>query len=70
MDSGFATPALDITVTSKDGKRTEKALFSKQGADYVARREGETSLYQVDGKTIQDLETAAAAVKPTAAAKK
>jgi len=70
VDSGFATPALDITVTSKDGKRTEKALFSKQGADYVARREGETSLYQVDGKTIQDLETAAAAVKPTAAAKK
>jgi hypothetical protein len=70
VDSGFATPALDVTVTSKDGKRTDKASFSKQGADYVARRENETSLYQVDGKTIQDLEAAAAAVKPTAAAKK
>ena len=70
VDSGFVTPALDVTVTSKDGKRTDKASFSKQGADYVARRENETSLYQVDGKTIQDLEAAAAAVKPTAAAKK
>ena len=70
VDSGFTAPALDITVTSKDGKRTEKASFSKQGADYVARREGENSLYQVDGKTVQDLEAAAAAVKPTAAAKK
>jgi len=70
VDSGFATPALDVTVTSKDGKRTEKASFSKQGADYVAKRENEASLYQVDGKTIQDLETAAAAVKTTAAAKK
>jgi len=70
VDSGFVTPALDITVTSKDSKRTEKASFSKQGADYIARRDGETSLYQVDGKTIQDLEAAAAVVKPAAAAKK
>jgi len=70
VDSGFGASALDISVTSKDGKRTEKASFSKQGADYIARREGETSLFQLDGRTIQDLETAAAAVKPTAAAKK
>ena len=70
VDTGFTTPALDINVTSKDGKRTEKVTFSKQGADYVAKRENETSLYQVDGKTIQDLQTAAAAVKPAVAAKK
>jgi hypothetical protein len=70
VDSGFATPGIDIRVISKDNKRTEKALFSKQGADYVAKRDNETTLYQVDGKTVEELETAAGAVKPQAAAKK
>ena len=69
VDSGFTAPSIDITVVSKDNKRTEKALFSKQGADYVAKRENEASLYQVDGKTVEELETAAGAVKPLAAAK-
>jgi len=70
VDSGFAAPSIDITVISKDNKRTEKALFSKQGADYVARRENEASLYQVDGKTVQELEAAAGAARPLAAPKK
>jgi len=70
VDSGFAAPALDISVTSKDNKRAEKALFSKQDGDYIAKRENEASLYQVDGKSVQDVESAAAAVKPASAAKK
>jgi hypothetical protein len=70
VDSGFGAPSIEITVVSKDNKRTEKALFSKQGADYVARRDNETALYQVDGKTVAELETAAGAVKPQAPAKK
>jgi hypothetical protein len=70
VDSGFATPSIDVTVISKDNKRTEKAVFSKQGSDYVAKRENETTLYQVDGNTVQELEAAAGAVKPLAAAKK
>jgi hypothetical protein len=70
VDSGFAAPSLDITVVSKDNKRTEKALFAKQGADYVARRDNETTLYQVDAKTVEELEAAAGAVKPLVPAKK
>jgi hypothetical protein len=70
VDSGFTTPSIEITVVSKDNKRTEKVAFSKQGDGYVARRENENSLYQVDGKAVQELENAAASVKPLATAKK
>jgi hypothetical protein len=69
VDSGFNTPSIDITVVSKDSKRTEKVLFSKQANGYIAKRENESSLYQLDGKTVQDLETAAGTVKPVAAKK-
>lgn len=70
VDSGFAAPTADIAVISKDGKRFEKALLSRQGADYIAKRNSEATLYQVDGKSIQELETAAVTVKPLAATKK
>jgi hypothetical protein len=70
VDSGFAAPTADIAVISKDGKRFEKALLSRQGADYIAKRNSEATLYQVDGKSVQELETAAVAVKPLAATKK
>ena len=52
VDSGFAGPTVELTVTSNDGKRVEKVVLSKQGSDYVAKRETEPALYQVDGKTV------------------
>jgi hypothetical protein len=67
VDSGFATPGIDLTVTSSDGKRTEKVLIAKTGDHYVAKREGEPSLYQLDSKSIEDLQKAAADVKVAAA---
>ena len=60
-------PSIDITVTSNDGKRVEKVLISKEGADYIAKRENEPSLYGLDAKTVDELSKAASDVKPAAA---
>jgi len=63
VDTGFGTPAIDVTVTSNDGKRVEKVLISKQGNDYIAKRENEPSQYSLDAKTVDDLTKAASDVK-------
>jgi len=64
VDAGFSAPALELTVTSNDGKRTEKVLISKSGENYVAKRENEPSLYQLDAKAVGDLQKSAEDVKP------
>lgn len=65
IDSGAAgTQTMDIAVTWNDGKRSEKLLISKQGYDYIAKRDNEPSLYGVDTKAVDDLSKAAADVKP------
>jgi hypothetical protein len=61
--TAVAAPSIDLTVTSNDGKRVEKVLISKQGSDYVAKRENEPSLYGLDAKTVDDLSKAASDVK-------
>ncbi len=66
VDSGFTTPAIDATVTSGDGKKVEKVLLAKSGDNYIAQRENEPALYQVDGKAVTDLEKAAQDLKPAA----
>lgn len=70
VSSGFTNPALSITVTSNDGKRVEKAEFSRSGDGYVARRENEPALYQLDTKAVDDMLGASKAIKPAAAPKK
>lgn len=69
-DGGFGTPAIDLTVTSGEGKRTEKVLISKGDKTSVAKRENEPSLYELDNKTVDELEKAAGDVKPPPAAAK
>jgi hypothetical protein len=65
IDSGEpGTAAMDITVTWSDGKKSEKLLISKHGADYIGKRDNEPSLYGLDSKTVDDLSKAAADVKP------
>ncbi len=64
VDTGFGTPSIHIGIVSNDGKKTEKAALAASGADFIAQREGETSLYSLDGKTVKDLEQAASDVKP------
>ncbi len=63
LDSGAGTPVLEITVTSNDNKRVEKATISKQANLYYARRENEPSLYELDSKAVEDIQKAAADVK-------
>jgi Domain of unknown function (DUF4340) len=63
VDSGFTTPVIDLAVTSNDGKRIEKVLISKSGDTYIAKRENEPSLYQLDSKPVEELQKSAADVK-------
>jgi ribosomal protein L12E/L44/L45/RPP1/RPP2 len=64
LDSGVGTPVLDVTVSSNNGKRVEKASITKQGDTYFAKRENEPSIYQLDSKAVEDLQKAANEVKP------
>src|SRR5580700_2212838 len=65
VDSGFTSTLIDLTVTSNDGKRVEKVAISKGGDNYIAQRENEPALYQIDSKTIDDLKKSAEDLKPT-----
>jgi len=71
-DTGFTAAAIDITVTSNDNKRVEKVLIAQSGKDYIAQRENEPSLYQIDGKNVDEMTKAASDVKeaPAPAKKK
>ena len=68
--SGFTAPIVDVTVISNDGKRVEKVAISKSGDTYIAKRENEPALYQIDSKAIDDLTKSAADVKPATAPSK
>lgn len=59
-ESGFASPVVELAVTAKT---TERVSISKAGDKYIARREGEPALYQLDAKTVEDLQKAAADIK-------
>jgi len=63
-ETGFTTPALDLTVTSDGGKRTEKVLVSKYGENFVAKRQDEPALYELNASAITELQQAAADLKP------
>jgi hypothetical protein len=64
VDSGFNSPAIEVSVTSNDGKRVEKVLISKSGDNYIAKRDNEPALYQLDSSSVADLQKVAADVKP------
>ncbi len=64
VDSGFTSSALDLIVISNDGKRVEKVLMSRNGDKYIAKREGEPALYELDGSAVTDLQKLASQIKP------
>jgi len=74
VDTGFTTPAMSVTVVSDQGKRTEKVEIAPAGKDFLGRRDGDSTLYQLDAMTVQDLRAAAGDVKeqppPSSAPKK
>jgi hypothetical protein len=63
-ETGFAAAALVLTVTSDGGKRVEKVLLSKNGENYLARRENEPALYELNASTVAELQKSAADLKP------
>ncbi len=69
--SGKATaPFLEIAVTQKDGKTVERVAVSRTGNFHYAKREGDSSEYELDPKAVSDFESALTAVKPPGAGKK
>ncbi len=70
VDAGFTTPMIELTVTSNDGKRVEKASISKSGDNYIAKRQNDLSLYQLDSSAVTDLQKLASDMKPAAPAAK
>jgi len=57
--SGFSNPAIEARVTSDDGKRTERIQMAKSGDHYIAQRDNEPSLYQLDSSAVDGLLKAA-----------
>jgi hypothetical protein len=70
LDSGFANPTTDVTITSDDGKRVEKVLMAKSNDSYLAKRENDLALYLLNSRYVDDLQKAADGVKPAAAPSK
>ncbi len=68
-EQGFTTAAIDVTVTSNEGKRVEKVQIANAGKTWIARRENEPSLYEIDASAIGELRKAAGAVKEAAGGK-
>ncbi len=69
-DASFAAPAVEVTVLWEGGKRSEKVQFAKDGEHFLARRENDPAVYQVDSKTVEDIQKAAADIKEEPAKKK
>jgi hypothetical protein len=69
-ESGFNTPQVELTVVSDSGKRTEKVQIAPAGSNFLARRAGDSALYQLDASAVSDLRKAAHDIKPAAPPKK
>jgi hypothetical protein len=66
VDTGFTTPVVELTVVSNEGKRTEKVQIAPAGVNFIGRRDGEPSLYQLDATAVKDLRQAGSEVKEPA----
>ncbi len=64
VESGFGARELEVTAISKSGKSIEKVLIAKDDDHYVAKRDGEPALYQLDPVMVTGLEKAAEDMRP------
>jgi hypothetical protein len=64
VESGFADPTIQVTVTSEGSNRVEKVSIAKSGSSYVAKREDDPTLYQLDASAVDGLQKAADDMKP------
>lgn len=66
VDSGYKTPAIQITVTSGGGKKVERAGIATTKDGGIAKRDDGPSLYFFDSTAMGNLTSAAGGVKPAA----
>ena len=59
LDAGSIRPEMDFAVTAADGKRVERVQIGKSGGDYLAKRDGDATLYQIDAQPVEDARRAA-----------
>jgi hypothetical protein len=59
LDAGSVRPEMDFAVTTADGKRVERVQIGKSGGDYMAKRDGDATLYQLDVQPVEDARRAA-----------
>ena len=63
-ETAFAASTIDLTVTSDTGKRIEKVLISKNGDNFVAKRQDEPALYELTASSVTELQKVAVDLKP------
>jgi len=63
LETGFTAPAIEISVTSDNGKRVEKIQIGKSGNMFLAKRDGEPAVYELDSKAVEEIQRGAADVK-------
>lgn len=68
-DVSAGNPEIEITVTSKEGKRVETVQIAPSGTDFIGKRKGEPQLYRIGGSAISDLKGAITAVREAEPAK-
>lgn len=67
LDSGaFGKPEIEMTIVSSDGKTTDKVEIAASGKDFLAKRDNDPTLYQLDASSVMDLRTSAGDVKEQA----
>jgi hypothetical protein len=64
VETGFTASVVEITAISDGGKRVEKVMFSQNPGKYVAKRENEPALYELDASAVTELQKSAADLKP------
>ena len=64
-DSGFTTPAITLTVVSNQGKLREKVEIAAaaSGGNFLARRDGDASFYELEAGVVKDLRQAVGDVR-------
>ena len=67
LESGFTTPVVEVTVVSNEGKKTEKIQIAQAGEVFLAKREGDASLYELAKDTVSDLRQSIDGVRPAQA---
>jgi hypothetical protein len=60
---GFASPSIEATVVYDDSRKTDKVLIARAGSKYLARRDNEPAIYELDSSAVEGLTGAASSVK-------